>query len=117
MVCKSLSPKNYGCTLHVGHTGPHQAWNGGSLAADRPYDEWLDVEQDLINHLPYYGGDKPNNPYETIKIIEAWNLDFHLGQVIKYISRAGKKENSPFLEDLRKARWYLNRKIELEEKK
>jgi hypothetical protein len=63
---------------------------------------------DPINHPEHYGG--ADNPYEAIKVVEAWNLDFHLGNVIKYISRAGKKGEE--LEDLKKAKWYLDRKIE-----
>ena len=60
-----------------------------------------------INHPKHYGGDKP---YEAIKVIEAWCLDFHLGNVVKYIARAGKKSDR--LEDLEKAKWYLERSIE-----
>lgn len=60
-----------------------------------------------VNHPSHYGGD---TPYEAIKVIEAWNLDFHLGNTVKYISRAGKKDN--LLQDLKKAKWYLDRKIE-----
>ena len=63
-----------------------------------------------VNHPNHYGGN--NNPYEAIKVIEAWNLDFCLGNVIKYISRAGKKENNSTIQDLQKAAWYLNRRIE-----
>jgi hypothetical protein len=62
---------------------------------------------ETVNHPPHYGGE--NNTYETIKVIEAWGLDFCLGNAIKYISRAGKKQN--LLEDLKKAKWYLDRKI------
>lgn len=64
---------------------------------------------ETVNHPPHYGG--ADNPYEVIKVIEAWSLDFHLGNAVKYIARAGKK--GPTLEDLRKAQWYLNRSIEL----
>lgn len=46
---------------------------------------------------------------ETIDFIEAKGLSYHLGNVIKYVSRAGKKGDS--LEDLRKAHWYLERAI------
>lgn len=60
-----------------------------------------------VNHPPHYGGG--DNPYEAIKVIEAWELGFHLGNTVKYISRAGKKENE--IEDLEKALWYLKRKI------
>jgi len=47
----------------------------------------------------------------VMRIIEDFKLDFCLGTVLKYILRAGKKENSTELEDLKKARWYLDRKI------
>jgi hypothetical protein len=63
---------------------------------------------DNVNHPEHYGG--ADNPYEAIKVIEAWNLTFCLGNVIKYLSRAGKKGSK--LEDLKKAQWYLNREIE-----
>ena len=63
---------------------------------------------EMVNHPNHYGGKE--NLYEAIKVIEAWNLNFSLGNVIKYVSRAGKKNN--ILEDLEKASWYLNREIE-----
>lgn len=49
---------------------------------------------------------------EVISAIEEWALDYHLGNVVKYVARAGKKDPSKIVEDLEKARWYLNRKIE-----
>lgn len=67
-----------------------------------------DSEKDMINHPHHYGG--AASKYEAIKIIEACNLGFHLGNVLKYILRAGKK-SSLELEDLKKARWYLDRYI------
>jgi hypothetical protein len=60
-----------------------------------------------INHPKHYGG--ADNPYEAIKVLEAWTLNFNLGNVLKYLSRAGKKGD--VLEDLKKARWYLDREI------
>lgn len=65
-------------------------------------------EKEAVNHPSHYGG--ADNPYEAIKVIEAWELGFCLGNTVKYISRAGKKGAA--LEDLRKAAWYLNREIE-----
>ena len=66
-----------------------------------------------VNHPDHYGGE--SNPYEAIKVIEAWDLNFHLGNVVKYISRAGKKsENS--IEDLKKAEWYLSRYVQFVQK-
>jgi hypothetical protein len=64
--------------------------------------------KESINHPEHYGGD---NTYEAIKVIEAWDLDFSLGNTIKYISRAGKKDKAKEIEDLKKALWYLDRKI------
>ena len=63
---------------------------------------------DAVNHPAHYGG--ADNPYEAIKVIEAWGLGFCLGNTIKYIARAGKKGDG-HLEDLLKARWYLDREI------
>lgn len=68
----------------------------------------------MVNHPNHYGGEE--NPYEAIKVIEAWDLDFLLGNSIKYISRAGKKNPEKEKEDLLKAIWYLNRRIENIEK-
>jgi hypothetical protein len=66
--------------------------------------------KEKVDHPDHYGGD--NNPYEVIKIIEALGLDFHLGNVVKYISRAGKKHEN-VLEDMKKAKWYLDRWLEI----
>ena len=70
----------------------------------------LKNKMEMVNHPNHYGGE--NNTYEAIKVIEAWDLDFCLGNAVKYISRAGKKDASKELEDLNKAVWYLNRRIE-----
>lgn len=61
---------------------------------------------DLVNHPPHYtkGG------VETIDFIEAKDLNYRLGNVIKYVSRAGKKDSDP-VQDLEKAAWYLQREI------
>lgn len=63
---------------------------------------------DLINHPPHYTDGK----IEVIDFIEDKQLDFHIGNVVKYVSRAGKKDPNKEIEDLQKAAWYLNRKIE-----
>lgn len=60
-----------------------------------------------IDHPSHYRG---GDPYETINVIEAWHLDFHLGNVVKYVSRAGYKTPDQ-VTDLKKARWYLDRAI------
>ena len=61
---------------------------------------------DNVNHPAHYktGG------IETIDFIEAKNLNYHLGNVIKYLTRADHKGDR--LENLKKAQWYLNREIE-----
>jgi len=66
---------------------------------------------EAVDHPQHYGG--ADNPYEAIKVIEAWELGFCLGNTVKYIARAGKKDD--VLQDLKKARWYLNREIERRE--
>ena len=63
---------------------------------------------EAVNNPKYYGGD---TTYEAIKVIEAWELNYHLGNVVKYISRAGKKDLTKTKEDLLKAKWYLDRYI------
>ena len=67
------------------------------------------TKAEAIDHPNHYGG--AGNPYEAIKVIEAWDLGFCLGNVVKYISRAGKKPGEAVLKDLKKARWYLEREI------
>jgi hypothetical protein len=78
------------------------------------YDDMQEQREKLqaVDHPAHYGG--AESTYEAIKVIDAWRLDFCLGNVIKYISRAGKKGSK--LEDLRKAQWYLNHEIERLEK-
>jgi hypothetical protein len=66
-----------------------------------------EFKKELVNHPQHYGG--KDNPYEAIKVIEAWNLGFCLGNTIKYISRAGKKDDT--IQELEKALWYLQREI------
>lgn len=66
-----------------------------------------------VDHPAHYGG--ADNPYEAIKVIEAWELGFCLGNAVKYISRAGKKHPDSAV-DLRKAAWYINREIERTER-
>jgi hypothetical protein len=66
---------------------------------------------DPVNHPAHYkaGG------IETIDFIEAKDLNYRLGNVVKYVARAGRKATDP-IEDLKKARWYLDREISVREK-
>ena len=68
-----------------------------------------------VNHPEHYGG--KDNVYEAIKVIDNWELGFSLGNTVKYISRAGKKDPTKELEDLRKAKFYLDHHIEKLENK
>jgi len=61
-------------------------------------------KKEAVNHPPHY-----NKGIEVIDFIDSWDFNFTVGNIIKYVSRHAHKE-SP-LEDLRKARWYLDRLI------
>ena len=77
-----------------------------------PQEQLADIERrEGVNHPSYYkrGG------VEAIDVIEAWNLDFCLGNTVKYIARCGRKSDK-VLEDLKKAAWYLNREIKRRER-
>ena len=62
---------------------------------------------DPVNHPSHYTDGK----IEVIDFIEDKNLGFHLGNTVKYISRSGKKDQNKTIQDLEKARWYLDRYI------
>ena len=62
---------------------------------------------ETVNHPNHYGGE--NNPFEAIKVINYYNLNFNLGNVIKYILRAGKKDE--YIQELKKAKWYIENEI------
>lgn len=61
---------------------------------------------DMVNHPPHY---KAKNGLEVFQVIDGFELDFDLGNLIKYVLRAGKKGD--VVEDLQKARVYLDRAI------
>jgi hypothetical protein len=67
------------------------------------------AEKEAVNHPAHYGGDVP---HEVYKCLAAWCLisNAYLWNAVKYIARAGRKGDA--LEDLKKARWYLDREIE-----
>ncbi len=62
-------------------------------------------DDEAINHPPHY----TFGAVEVIDAVEAWELGFHLGNVVKYVARAAHKGDQ--LADLKKARWYLDRVI------
>lgn len=62
---------------------------------------------DPVNHPAHY----TSGNIEVIDFIEDQRLNYHLGNAVKYISRAGKKDPMKEIEDLEKAVWYINRHI------
>lgn len=80
--------------------------------------EIIDKEKDksVISHPERYGGD---TTYECIKVLEAWlpleqYKGFLRGNALKYLCRVGKKDET--VQELKKAKWYLEKLIEKEEK-
>lgn len=67
---------------------------------------------DIINHPAHYNVGK----IEAIDVIDDWDLGFCLGNTIKYIARAGHKDPNSTIEDLKKAKWYIDRHIQNLEK-
>ena len=63
-------------------------------------------EKEMVNHPRHYNMGK----YEAIDVIEDWNLNFNLGNAVKYISRAGHKDD--IVQDLKKSLWYIDREIQ-----
>ena len=63
---------------------------------------------DGVNHPAHYNA----GGIEAIDVIEAWGLGFCLGNVVKYIARAGRKPGATPLQDLKKSQWYLSREID-----
>ena len=82
-----------------------KATKGMQVIAVSTSNKSIHSKADMVNHPPHYkaGG------IETIDFIEAKNLGYNLGNVVKYVSRADLKGNK--VEDLQKARWYLDRAI------
>ena len=66
-----------------------------------------------VDHPDHYN----QGNIEVIDAIEDWKLNFHLGNAVKYIARAGKKDPTKKIEDLKKALWYVERQIKYEESK
>lgn len=67
------------------------------------------AKKETVNHPAHYNAGK----IEVITAIDDWKLNFCLGNVVKYIARAEHKANA--LEDLKKARWYLDHEIQRRE--
>ena len=67
------------------------------------------ANKEMVNHPAHYQGNK----FEVIDVIEDYELGFSLGNAVKYILRAGKKDARK--QDLKKAIWYIQREIDRED--
>ena len=107
-----------GCALKICSTEECvelvRMWLEGKCKENPPADKHVDLQRvsekvcDNVNHPAHY----TFGNIEVIDFIEDKKLGFHLGNAVKYISRAGRKDPARTVEDLRKAAWYLNRQIE-----
>ncbi len=88
------------CTREDGHPGDHSHLIAPDYGKKPP--------SDPVNHPSHYQG---TNGIEAIDVIEGFGLSHHLGDAVAYILRAGKKAETSLLQDLQKARWYLEREI------
>src|SRR5699024_12349640 len=95
ILCHSYTPSH--------HTNSNQIYFPTRRSSDLK-------EKEMINHPSHYNQGK----YEAIDVIEDWKLNFNLGNTVKYISRAGHKDN--IIQDLKKSLWYLQREIDRLEK-
>ncbi len=109
-------PGSEDCRVSLKNKWKHDAGMKDNQSADdapaHTSEQLADVEcRGSVDHPGYYkrGG------IEAIDAIEAWELGFHLGNVVKYIARAGRK-TADSLQDLQKAAWYLDREIKRRER-
>lgn len=78
-----------------------------AIIKDQFAQNFKSMKRNQVNHPSHYNTGR----IEVIEFIEDQNLNFNLGNAVKYISRAGKKDPKKFREDLEKAIWYLNREL------
>jgi len=71
--------------------------------------EHTETIEDIVNHPSHY----TSGNIEVIDFIEDQKLNYHLGNVVKYICRSGKKDPNTIMEDLKKAEWYLQRYLKI----
>jgi hypothetical protein len=97
------------CNNTYGKCRWHKGWRASTTAVPaRP-------EPNTVHHPAHYNA----GSIEVIEAIEDWqrgwpsDLAFHLGNAIKYIARAGKKDD--IVQDLKKARWYVDRALSVVE--
>ena len=68
----------------------------------------METKKEEVNHPDHY---LQSTGFEVIDVIEAWDLNFCLGNAVKYIARAGIKNPEKKKQDLEKAVWYIERVI------
>ncbi len=96
-VSASVVPWPYSAEAHAGGPGAEYAWVQAGETG-------VEIAPDMVNHPPHYAGTR----WESIEIIEKLGNQFRLGNALKYIFRHQKKGG---IEDLKKARWYLEREL------
>ena len=64
------------------------------------------MSKEMVDHPKHYNMGK----YEAIDVIEDWQMNFNLGNALKYLSRAGHKDD--IIQDLKKAKWSIDREIQ-----
>lgn len=107
------NPATIGCRFALEDNWKHEAGikdnQGTEDAPTYQQEQFADSKavNEAVNHPSYY----KSGGIEAIDVIEAWNLDFCLGNTVKYIARCGKKSDK-VVEDLKKAAWYLDREID-----
>lgn len=103
--CKVCGAKRY-VSSYIGADG--QAQEESHAWPEHPPDAVQEaLARKAVDHPDHYRRD---TGHEAIDVIEAWDLGFCLGNAIKYIARAGHKGDA--IEDLEKARWYIDREIQ-----
>jgi hypothetical protein len=116
--CEATECDERGCPLYktsFSDDGVCYEEHGSDQEIEKMYEILNDADvfkNDPVNHPSHYTDGK----IEVIDYIEDKKLGFCLGNAVKYISRAGKKDPTKEVEDLKKALWYVERRIkELEE--
>lgn len=95
------TPSFHPCEIHMTPSLKYKHLATGEIITP------VGVISDPVNHPAHYTFSK----YEVADVIEAWGLGWALGSAVKYIARAGRKDPSKEIEDLKKAEWYVRRRI------
>jgi len=106
--CTDAKPSNIMSTDGELKQWQNEVMERNSIMSKEEVQAFLNPKNDPVNHHSHYTDGK----IEVIDFIEDKRLNFHLANAVKYISRAGKKDPSKEIEDLKKARWYLDRYIQ-----